>query len=104
MLRRHTCGDTGQLSRGRAVSWRTQRMRVALSRATAGHLGPGGACHSETIQSCQPVPLASVALLLRRARFDYAVGRLGLRRIGPRLAARRELFRSKKIDKRGRTR
>ena len=25
-----------------------------LSRATAGHLGPGGACHSEPIQSRQP--------------------------------------------------
>ena len=42
---------------------------LALSRAT-GRLGPGGACHSEPIQSRQPVPLASVALLLRRARFD----------------------------------
>ena len=51
---------------------------LALSRATAGHLGPGGASHSEPIQSCQPVPLASVALLLRRARLDDAVGRLGL--------------------------
>ena len=48
------------------------------------YLYPPRACHSETIQSCQPVPLASVALLLRRARFDDAVGRLGLRRIGPR--------------------
>ena len=47
------------------------------------YLYPPRACHSETIQSCQPVPLASVALLLRRARFDDAVGRLGLRRIGP---------------------
>jgi len=57
---------------------------LALSRATAGRLGPGGACHSESIQSRQPVPLASVALLLRRARFDDAAGRLGLRRIvGP---------------------
>jgi hypothetical protein len=62
---------------------------LALSRATAGRLGPGGACHSEPIQSRQPVPLASVALLLRRARFDDAAGRLGLRRphCGPRLAA-----------------
>jgi len=60
---------------------------LALSRATADHLGPGGACHSEPIQSRQPVPLASVALLLRRARFDYD-GRgstWALRRIGPRL-------------------
>ena len=81
MLPRHAA-VTGQLL-SRCVMAYTAHA-CWLSRATAGRLGPGGACHSEPIQSRQPVPLASVALLLRRARFDDAAGRLGLRRIvGP---------------------
>jgi hypothetical protein len=64
MLPRHTA-VTGQLL-SRCVMAHTVHA-CWLSRATAGHLGPGGACHSEPIQSRQPVPLASVALLLRRA-------------------------------------
>ena len=75
-------GDTGQLP-SRCVMAHTAHA-CWLSRAPAGLLGPGGACRSEPIQGRQPVPLDSVALLLRRARLDDAVGRLGLLRIGPR--------------------
>ena len=85
MLRRHTAVTRASCRAGALCHGAHSACVLALSRATAGHLGPGGACHSEPIQSRQPVPLASVALLLRRARFDDAVGRLGLRRIGPRL-------------------
>ena len=89
--RRPTCFRDTRRSRGPEVVARARCVMAHtahacwLSRATADYLGPGGACHSEPIQSRQPVPLASIALLLRRARFDDAVGRLGLRRIGPRL-------------------
>ena len=117
MLRRHTCGDTGQLSRGRAVSWRTQRMRVGSVACDCG----SSRAWRRVSQRADPEPPAGSsrfgrALLLRRARFDDAVGRLGLfaALLGPafttacllRAAARTsaELFRSKKIDKRGRTR
>ena len=113
MLRRHTAVTRASCRAGALCHGAHSACVLALSRATAGHLGPGGACHSEPIQSRQPVPLASVALLLRRARFDDAVGRLGLRRIGPRphhslllgsLAAARPLRSEEKNDKRGRTR
>ena len=87
-------GDTGQLP-SRCVMAHTAHA-CWLSRAPAGLLGPGGACRSEPIQGRQPVPLDSVALLLRRARLDDAVGRLGLLRIGPRLAARPSSSEAKK--------
>ena len=100
MLRRHTAVTRASCRAGAlchvAHTAHASGHACWLSRATAGHLGPGGACHSEPIQSRQPVPLASVALLLRRARFDDAVGRLGLRRIGPRLAARPSSSEAKK--------
>ena len=58
VLRRHTTVTRPvAVARARCVMAHTAHA-CWLSRAPAGRLGPGGACHSEPIQSRQPIPLA----------------------------------------------
>ena len=57
---------------------RAASQRGGLGRPHAWSQMPAPPAYSEPIQSRQPVTLASAALLLRRARLDDAVGRLGL--------------------------
>ena len=64
-------GDTASCCRAGAPCVMAHTAHACwLSRAPAGHLWAGGACHGEPVQSRQPIPLHSFALLLRRARLD----------------------------------